>query len=71
MEGCIMENKQEPVAFQVHEADMSRLERSNKRLLIALVVVVVTMLLNNVVWIAFENHRQDVQNKVIYETQKE
>ena len=59
------------VSMQVHEGDMTRLERSNRRLLIALVVVVITMLINNVVWIGFENHRQDVTNKVMYETQKD
>lgn len=58
------------VSMQVHEGDMSRLERSNRRLLIALVVVVVAMLINNVVWIGFENHRQDETNRVVYETQE-
>jgi hypothetical protein len=58
------------VSLQVHEGDMTRLERSNRRLLIALVVVVITMLLNNVVWIGFENHRQDITYQVGYETQK-
>lgn len=61
--------EREVVSFQVHEGAMTRMERSNRRLLIALVVVVVVMLLNNIVWIAFENHRQDVQ--VTYETQTE
>lgn len=58
------------VSKQIHEGDMTRLERSNKRLLIALIVAVIAMLLNNVVWIGFENHRQDELNKVIYETQE-
>ena len=58
------------VSMQVHEGDMTRLERSNKRLLIALIVAVVGILLNNIVWISFENHRQDEVNKVIYETQE-
>jgi len=58
------------VSMQVHEGDMTRLERSNRRLLIALVVVVVAMLINNVVWIGFENHRQDETNRVTYEAQE-
>lgn len=62
-------DEKEFISRQVHEGDMTRLERSNKRLLIALVVVVVVMLINNVVWIGFENHRQDETNKIIYETQ--
>ena len=60
---------------QTHEGDMARLERSNKRLsvalLIALVVIVVALIANNVVWMNFESHRQDETNKVIYEIQKE
>ena len=59
------------ISKQVHEGDMTRLERSNKRLLIALIVAVVALLLNNVVWIGFENHRQGEMVKVIYETQSE
>ncbi len=64
-------DEKEFVSLQVHEGDMTRLERSNKRLLIALVVVVIVMLINNLVWIGFENHRQDMANKVLYETQTE
>lgn len=63
-------NDKDYVSMQVHEGDMTRLERSNKRLAIALVVVVVAMLLNNIVWIGFENHRQDETNKIIYEIQE-
>ena len=58
------------VSMQVHEGAMTRLERSNKRLLIALIVTVIGILLNNIVWISFENHRQDEVNKVIYEAQE-
>ncbi len=64
-----MEEK-ETVSFQVHEGAMTRMERSNRRLLIALVVVVVVMLINNIAWIAFEDHRQDIQ-QVTYEKQTE
>ena len=58
------------VSKQIHEGDMTRLERSNKRLMIALVVLAVSLLINNVVWIGFENHRQDEMIKVMYEMQK-
>ena len=66
-----MDEKKEMVSFQVHEGALARMERSNKRLLIALIVVVIAMLLNNVVWIVYENHRQSVQSEVIYELEKE
>ena len=61
---------EEPVSFQIYEGTMARMERSNLRLLIALIVVVTAMLLNNVAWIMYENHRQDVQT-VTYETEQE
>lgn len=67
-----MENRnEEPVSFQIYEGTMARMERSNLRLLIALIVVVTAMLLNNVAWIMYENHRQDVQTTVTYETEQE
>ena len=56
---------------QTHEGDMARLADSNKRLMIALVVIVIALVLNNIAWISFESHRQDETNKVIYEIQKE
>ncbi|QHJ73762.1 hypothetical protein [Butyrivibrio virus Ceridwen] len=58
------------VSLQVHEGDMTRMERSNKRLFIALIVAVIILLINNIVWIGFENHRQDITNKVLYETEE-
>lgn len=62
---------QEPVSFQVYEGTMARMDRSNKRLLIALIAVVTAMLINNVAWIMYENHRQDVQTEqVTYEAEE-
>lgn len=50
------ENKKpEPVSYIVHEGDMARLERSNRRLLIALVVAFVVLLLNNIAWLFHEH----------------
>jgi hypothetical protein len=61
----------EPVSFQVYEGTMARMDRSNKRLLIALIAVVTAMLINNVAWIMYENHRQDIQTEqVTYETEE-
>jgi hypothetical protein len=66
------EKNNEVVSFQVHEGAMARMERSNLRMLIALIAVVTAMLVNNVAWIMYENHRQDVQSEqVTYETGKE
>ena len=64
-----MDNKdQEQVSFQVHEADMARMERNNHRMLIALIAVIIALLLNNLAWMVYENHRQSEQ--VTYETEK-
>ena len=52
-----MEEKKTPenVPYIVHEGDMARLERSNKRLLIALAIALIVMLLNNVAWLVHEH----------------
>lgn len=59
---------------QTHEGDMARLERSNRRLsvalIVALIVVVLALIANNVAWMKYESHRQDETYKVIYESQK-
>lgn len=52
-----MDDKKVPesVPYIVHEGDMARLERSNKRLLIALAIALTVMLLNNVAWLVHEH----------------
>ena len=42
------------VPFIVHEADMARMERSNKRLWIAILVLVVALLGTNLAWSIYE-----------------
>ena len=65
-----MDNKNE-VSFQVHEADMARMERNNHRMLIALVAVVVALLVNNAMWIVYTYKTQHKQHEqVVYETEK-
>ncbi|MBO4911713.1 MAG: hypothetical protein J5504_03235 [Butyrivibrio sp.] len=46
----------ENVPYVVHEATLSRLERGNRRMLIALAICVVVMLLNNIAWFVHEEH---------------
>lgn len=52
-----MDEKKTPdnVPYIVHEGDMARLERSNRRLLIALAISVVVMLLNNIAWLVHDH----------------
>lgn len=63
-----MENERNEVSFQVHEADMARMERTNNRMLIALIAVILALLVNNVVWIVYTYNTQSKQ--VTYETEK-
>ncbi|MBQ6413016.1 MAG: hypothetical protein IJI19_06025 [Ruminococcus sp.] len=46
---------------------MVRLERNNRRLLIALVVALAFLLINNCVWLLYENHRQNITNEQLTE----
>ena len=48
-------NTPENVPYIVHEGDMARLERSNKRLLIALIAALIVMLLNNIAWLVYDH----------------
>ena len=62
------EKKAEPVPYFIHEGVVARMAECNKRLLIALVVAVVAMLLNNVVWIIYEGTvHSDDRGSVVYE----
>lgn len=63
-------NVPENVPYIVHEGDMARLERSNKRLLIALIAALVIMLLNNIAWLIYDHvESQDTQTEYISEIQ--
>lgn len=58
---CKERQKQaEPVPFIVHEADMARMERNNKRLWIALILVIVLLVGSNIAWTVYENQYEDV-----------
>ena len=49
-EGCAVYARSEPVPITVHDLDMARMERSNKRLFWALISVVVALVVS---WIGF------------------
>lgn len=44
----------EPVPYFIHEGIVARMAECNKKLLIALIVAVIALVLNNVVWIVYE-----------------
>ena len=61
------EKNTETVSYFVHEGICTRLAECNKRLLMALVVAVVALLLNNVVWIVYEGVVHGNERGIVYE----
>ena len=57
----------DPVPYFIHEGVVSRMAECNKILLIALVIAVVAMLLNNLVWIVYEGVTHSAQQGIVYE----
>lgn len=58
----------EPVPYFIHEGVVARMAECNKKLLIALIVAVVAILLNNVVWLIYEGTvHSDDRERVVYE----
>lgn len=57
----------EPVPYFIHEGMMQRMSDNNKRLLIALVVALSALLLNNVTWIVYEGVVNNNKQEIAYE----
>lgn len=52
------------VSFICHEADMTRLERANKRLFVVVIILIVVLVGSNIAWIYYENQFEDVVTTV-------
>ena len=50
----------EQIPYIAHEADMTRMERMNRRLWILCLVLIVALIGSNVGWIIYENQFEDV-----------
>ena len=62
------ENKNiEPVPYFIHEGMMQRMADCNKKLLIALIVAVIVLFLNNIVWIFYEGTVHGESQRTVYE----
>lgn len=59
-ETCNTEKRKAPVPFIVHEAAMARMERANKRLWIALLLVIILLVGSNCAWLWYESQFEDV-----------
>ena len=57
----------EPVPYFIHEGMMQRMSDNNKRLLIALVVALTALLLNNVTWIVYEGVVNNNGQEIVHE----
>lgn len=57
----------EPVPYIVHESAMARAERANKRLWIALILVIVLLVGSNIGWMVYESQFEEVTTTESYE----
>jgi abortive infection bacteriophage resistance protein len=48
------------VPYIVHEGNMARMERSNKRLWIVILVLIILLVSSNIAWLCYENSMEDV-----------
>ena len=54
-------NENQNVPYIVHEADMARMERTNKRLWIVVIILIAALLGTNAAWIVYESQYQAVE----------
>lgn len=60
--------EQNSVPYIVHEGDMTRLERTNKRLWILCLVMFLALVITNAGWIYYEGQWEDVVTTESYES---
>lgn len=54
-------NENQNVPYLMHEADMARMERANKRLWILLIILACFLVGTNAAWIVYESQYQAVE----------
>ena len=64
-----MEKETASIPYFVHEGEMTRMERTNKRLWIALLVIFAALIATNAAWIYYEN--QFTEETISYEVQQD
>lgn len=57
----------DPVPYFIHEGIVTRMAECNKKLLIALIVAVIALVLNNLVWIVYEGVTRSAPQEIVYE----
>lgn len=59
----VMDNKDVP--YIVHEGDMARMERSNRRLWIIVLVLIVLLVGSNIAWLCYEDSMEEVSTTTV------
>ncbi len=63
-----MSNKEmAQIPYYAHEGEVTRLERINKRLWIAVLIVFAAFVISNLAWIIYENQFEDIVTTETYE----
>lgn len=57
----------EPVPYFIHEGIMARMADCNKKLLVALIVAVIALVVNNIVWVVYEGVVHGENKEIVYE----
>lgn len=65
------DNKVLSIPYVVHEGDMARLERTNKRLWILCLVILVALVGSNCCWIWYESQWEDVETTTTQEVSQD
>jgi hypothetical protein len=60
-----MDGQQTNVPFIVHEADMTRMERSNHRLWILTIFLVICLIASNVAWFVYESQFEYYDEEIV------
>lgn len=59
----------EPVPYWIHQGDLHHIQKCNERLLIALIVAVIALVVNNCAWIVYEGVVHGNSREIVYETE--
>lgn len=55
-----MNNDKTSVPYIVHESIIARMERTTKRLWILCIIIFISLIVTNVLWICYENSFEDI-----------
>lgn len=65
--GCGGRKEPENIPYIVHESEMARMERANKRLWVTVILLIVLFVGSNLCWMHYESQFADVVHEVTQE----